>query len=134
MGRVLAIDYGTVRVGLAMSDPLRIISSPYKTIDYHGNDQLVVDIKKEMIENQVDELVLGYPIGLSGNKTPKTLEVEAFCEMLKSEGLKVTLIDESFTSEEAKKIMHSMGKKTGHNKKMVDQIAASIILKEYLNK
>ncbi|PID26737.1 MAG: Holliday junction resolvase RuvX [Candidatus Cloacimonadota bacterium] len=133
MGRVLGIDYGTVRVGIAMSDPMRIISSPHATIPYKSDKALVKDILDLMKEYDADEIVLGHPMGLSGNKTKKTEEVEKFCEMLRSTGVIVHLVDESFTSEEAKKIMHKMKKKSGHNKEMVDMIAASLILKDYLN-
>ncbi len=132
MGRIIGIDYGTVRVGVAMSDPMRIISSPHSTLPYTSDKKLVKVIMEMMKEYEADEIVLGHPMGLSGNKTKKTEEVEKFCEHLRKAGVIVHLVDESFTSAEAKKIMQGMKKKSGQNKEMVDRIAASLILKDHL--
>ena len=135
MGRILSIDLGHIRTGLALSDPLRIISSPYETKQVKGlnNKQIIAIIIEEIKKNEVDLIVLGYPLGLSGQKTQKTLEVEKFKKELEiSVNIKVDLYDESFSSSRAHKIMHSMGKKTGQNKAMVDSIAASIILDDYM--
>ncbi len=135
MGRILSIDLGHIRMGLALSDPMRIISSPYETKlvkDLKIKDVIAI-ILEEIKKNEVDLIVLGYPLGLKGQKTEKTKEVEKFHKVLsKATDLQVDLFDESYSSSRAHKIMHSMGKKTGHNKAMVDSIAASIILDDYM--
>lgn len=122
-------------MGLALSDPMRIISSPYETKQVKGlsNKEVIAIVLEEVKKNEVDLIVLGYPLGLDGQKTEKTKEVEKFCkELSAATDIKVEFYDESFTSSRAHKIMHSMGKKTGQNKAMVDSIAASIILDDYM--
>jgi len=80
----------------------------------------------------VERIVLGHPVGLDGNKTKKTIQVEEFAEKLKELGIEVILLDESFTTKRAHDILHSMGKKTGDNKDKIDMIAAQVILEDYL--
>ncbi len=133
MGRILAIDYGHVRIGLALTDSLKIIASAHKTLKVKSIKGAILDILKEIDEQEVEKIILGFPMGLNGEKTQKTKEVEEFCKKLKKQtNLEIILFDESFSSVEAHKIMHKMGKKTGHNKEMVDMIAASVVLQDYL--
>ena len=133
MGRILGIDYGHVRIGLALTDPLKIIASAYKTLKVKSIKESINDILKEIKEQEVEKIILGLPMGLNGEKTKKTEEVDAFYEKLKSRtDIEIILFDESFSSVAAHKIMHQMGKKTGHNKEMVDMIAASVVLQDYL--
>jgi len=133
MGRILGIDYGHVRIGLALTDSLKIIASAYKTLKVKSIKESISDIIEEIKENDVEKIILGLPMGLNGEKTEKTKEVERFYEKLKSKtDLEIIFFDESFSSARAHKIMHQMGKKTGHNKEMVDMIAASVVLQDYL--
>lgn len=130
MGRLLGIDYGTVRIGLALTDPMQIIASPFKSIN--GKGDYISELKEIVKENEVEKIILGYPMGLSGNKTQKTLEVDKFCEELKVLGLEVVFWDESFTSVQAHDTIRKLGKKASKNKEKVDPIAASIMLSDYL--
>ncbi len=133
MGRILGIDYGHVRIGLALTDSLKIIASAYKTLKVKSIKESINDIIEEIKENDVEKIILGLPMGLNGEKTEKTKEVERFYEKLKSKtDLEIVFFDESFSSARAHKIMHQMGKKTGHNKELVDMIAASVVLQDYL--
>jgi len=128
----MSIDYGDVRIGLAVTDPLKIISSAYKTIKNDGIVTVLAVLKEVIIKEDVERIVLGHPVGLDGNKTKKTVQVEEFAEKLKDLGIEVILLDESFTTKRAHDILHSMGKKTGDNKDKIDMIAAQVILEDYL--
>lgn len=132
MGRYLAIDYGDVRIGLAISDPLKIISSAFKTIKNNGQQNILAVLKEIISKEEVEKIILGHPLGLDGNKTKKTLQVEEFAEKLKDLGIEVILFDESFSSVRAHRIIHDMGKKTGNNKEKIDMLAAQVVLEDYL--
>ena len=130
---MLAIDPGGRRVGLALSDPLRIIASPYKTLLIKGNDDAVEQIQEVIEQEQVTEIVVGLPLRPGSEKSEQTKRVEVFIDLLKSKvKLPVYTIDESYSSVEAEESLHQMGKKVGDDKGAVDRIAASIILKQYL--
>lgn len=128
----MSIDYGDVRIGLAVTDPLKIISSAYRTIKNDGIVSVLAVLKEVIIKEDVERVVLGHPVGLDGNKTKKTVQVEEFAEKLKELGVEIVLLDESFTTKRAHDILHSMGKKTGDNKDKIDMIAAQVILEDYL--
>ncbi|MBN2790082.1 MAG: Holliday junction resolvase RuvX [Candidatus Delongbacteria bacterium] len=132
MSRILSIDHGEVRIGLAMTDPMQIISSPFKTIKNMGDDNIIKELKKIIIENEVELIILGHPMGLDGQKTKKTEHVEKFAEKLKELGLEIVLFDESFSTVRAHQIIHEMGQKTGKNKERIDALAAQVILEDYL--
>ncbi|HQO08543.1 MAG TPA: Holliday junction resolvase RuvX [Clostridiales bacterium] len=132
MSRILAIDYGDVRIGLALTDPLKIISSGYKTIKNEGDEKIIDALKAIILSEEVEKIILGHPVGLDGNKTKKTVQVEQFGEKLKLLGKEIILFDESFSSKRAHQIIHEMGKKTGNNKEMIDMLAAQVILEDYL--
>ena len=134
MGRILGIDYGKVRTGLALSDPMHIIASPYKTISFSGMPDAVDQILSESESNEVERIVVGLPLSMSGKSSLQTIEVMKFIEELKSKtSLQVVEIDERLTSVEAKRMLHEKGVKTGHNKSQVDKTAAAIILQTYLD-
>ncbi|MBO8151591.1 MAG: Holliday junction resolvase RuvX [Candidatus Neomarinimicrobiota bacterium] len=133
MGRVLGIDYGDVRVGLALSDELKIISSPFKTVRNEGIDKVVELIKEEVLKNDVDTIVIGVPKSLQGDVTEQTRKVLLFIDKLRnSVDVPVEEVDERFSSVEAVRVVHLKGKKAGHSKDEVNKIAASIILQTYL--
>lgn len=132
MGRILSIDHGEVRIGLALTDPLKIISSSYKTLKNTGIENILSELKEIIVKEEVELIVLGHPLGLDGNKTRKTLQVEEFSEKLKTLGVPVELYDESFSTVRAHRIIHDMGKKTGNNKEMIDMLAAQVILEDYM--
>ena len=132
MSRILSIDHGEVRIGLAMTDPMKIISSPFKTIKNMGDENVLSGLKEIIIENDIEMIVLGYPIGLNGQKTKKTEHVEKFAKKLEDLGKPIVLFDESFSTVRAHQIIHDMGQKTGKNKEKIDMIAAQVILEDYL--
>ena len=132
MGRILAIDYGDQRIGLALSDPLKIIASPYKTIinNHHHIINLIQDI---IIIEDVELIIIGLPLAMSGQDTDQTKKVKFFSDKLSSKGIKIKFVDERWSSKAAKRSMKDQGIKTGHNKSLVDQTAAAIFLQQYLD-
>ena len=134
MDRILAIDYGDVRVGLALSDLTHTIAKPFKTINYDNMNHLLEQLSHIIKDNKVQKIVVGIPYNMKGDDTQQTLKVREFVFFLEEKlEFKIDLIDERLTSLEAEKTMHKMNIKTGFNKDKIDKIAASIILQEYLD-
>lgn len=134
MGRIMAIDYGLKRTGLAVTDPLRIIATPLDTIESSDLLKFLQDyLKKEV----VDEFVVGMPKTLSNEDSPIAPAVRNFVEELKKNfaDKPVRLMDERFTSSIAKRtlIEGGMKKKDRQNKANVDKVSATILLQDFLN-
>jgi len=134
MGRSLGIDFGEKRVGLAISDKSNLIASPFKTINYINKNDLVSQIEKIVIENNIKNFVLGLPINMKGEDTAQTKTVRKFKESLSSLDLPVIYEDERLSSVSAKNSLILQNIKTGHNKSEIDKTAAAIILQQYLDK
>ena len=131
MGRILGVDYGDTRIGLALSDPMKIIASPYKTIANKGNLEalrLIINLKK------VERIVIGLPLGLKGQETIQTKKTREFSESLDPLNCPIHFEDERLSSISAKKSLIQQNIKTGHNKSLIDQRAAAIILQQFLDK
>ena len=133
MGRVLAIDYGDKRIGLALSDPLKIIASPFKTIRNDNKDNFIKLIEGIIIKEDVELIIIGLPLGMSGQITDQTTKVKIFSEKLLLIGITIKYVDERWSSIAAKRSIQEQGIKTGHNKQLVDQTAAAIFLQQYLD-
>ncbi len=133
MGRVIGIDYGSKRVGLAVTDPLKIIASPLDTV--HSKD-VIEFLKNYMKTEDVEEIVVGMPKNLNNEDTNATPLVKAFINLLKKnfQNLKIILQDERFTSKMALDAMIAAGssKKQRREKGNIDKVSASIILQSYL--
>ncbi len=133
MGRILCIDYGGKRTGLAVTDPLRIIAVALTTIETR---ELFVFLKKYMLQETVDLILIGEPLNLDDSATHATPLVKAAILRLKKEfpTIPVETVDERFTSKMASRAMVEMGmkKKDRQQKGNIDQIAATIMLQEYL--
>ena len=134
MGRVLGIDYGDSRIGLAMSDPIKIIASPFKTIRNEGNENFLQVFQSLIKEKDVETIVVGLPMGLKGQETAQTKKVREFVSLLYALNLPIRLEDERLSSVSAEKSMIQQNIKTGHNKGLIDQRAAAIILQQFLDK
>ena len=134
MGRVLGIDYGDSRIGLAMSDPLKIIASPFKTIRNEGNEKCLQVFQSLIKDKDVEAIVVGLPMGLKGQETVQTKKVREFANLLYALKLPIHLEDERLSSVSAEKSMIQQNIKTGHNKGLIDQRAAAIILQQFLDK
>ena len=134
MSRILAIDYGDIRVGLALSDLTCTIAQPFKTLNYDDMDHLINQLYEIINEKQINKVVVGIPYNMKGDDTQQTAKVREFVSILEQKlGYEIIFIDERLTSSEAEKFMHQMDIKTGFNKDKIDKIAASIILQEYID-
>jgi putative Holliday junction resolvase len=132
--RILAIDFGLKRIGLALSDPLLTFSYPFKTI--LNDNSLWQNLKSIIEEKNVKKIILGYPLRNNGEKTDVTDSVLDFKNKLENKfSLEIVLWDESFTSEMAKQaVIQSVTKKSKRRDKgLIDRNSASIILQEYLD-
>ena len=134
MNRFIGIDFGMSKVGLAISDPSKIISMPLKVLRYKNPKNLIADLQVIATENNVDTFVVGYPLNMNNEKNEMTSKVDNFKDELIDLGFKVFLQDERLSSESAKKIMHEQNIKTGNNKEQIDLIASTIILQSFLDK
>ena len=135
MGRLLGIDHGTKRVGLALSDPLKIIAKPFQTLTYKDFNDLSSQLKSIIIENDIEGIVLGFPIGMQGQRTQQTDKVAEFAELLKyAVDVPIALEDERLSSISAEKSLILQNVKTGHNKGRIEETAAAIFLQQYLDR
>ena len=134
MGRYLGIDNGKKRVGLALSDPLKIIATPFRTLLVHNTNQVIRELDKIIDEQDVELIVVGNPLGMKGQQTVQTKRVMEFTDKLRDIGYKVMLEDERLSSVSAKRVMIEQEIKTGYNKELIDQTAAAIILQQFLDK
>jgi len=133
-GRILSIDYGTSRVGFAVSDPLHIIATPLKTIKNKSIQDLLKQIGLIVKEYDIKSIVVGLPLGLNGKETKQTETVKLFSETLEKNNYKVIFEDERFTTVLAKKEIIKQKISTGRNKSLIDQVSAAFILQSYLDK
>ena len=133
MGRLLAIDHGEKRLGLAISDPNQIISKPLKTLIISDLQYILNELVKIISDYDIEKLIIGLPVGMDGKKTQQTGKVEAFKEYLQNKiDVPIVMFDERLSSVSAKKSLISQGIKTGYNKSKIDQTAAAIFLQHYL--
>ena len=132
--RIMAIDYGDARTGIAVSDPSGIIAGEAWTIGQPNTLKLADEISREAEARNVELLVLGYPRNMDGTAGPRAEKCAAFGELLCTRtGLKLVLWDERRTTVDAYRILseyRSFGKK---RKNTVDAVAATLILEGYLN-
>lgn len=132
--RLMAIDLGTKRVGVALTDPLNIITQPYTTINFVNKEQLANEINVIIKDKNVGTIIFGIPKTLSDKDSQKTTETRYLIEKLRPiliPDIEIDFQDEALTTTETHEIMRQMGKKPSKNKELVDRIAAQLILRDY---
>jgi len=134
MGRILGIDFGRKRIGLAVTDPLQIFASPLNTVRTHEFESFLNDfLKKE----QIDAFVIGYPVQMNNKPSESVKDINSFIKKLEKTfpGKTIHFVDERFTSQIALRTMIDGGvkKRDRQDKSMVDRISASIILQSFLD-
>ena len=134
MSRILSIDYGEKRVGLALSDLLQIIAKPFDTLLNKNDNDLIKNILEISESNIVSKIIVGMPLTLKGKHSEQTKKVLQFVNLLKDQtSLPVEQYDERLSSIQAKRTLVMQGIKTGHNKSEVDKTAAALFLQGYLD-
>ena len=132
-GRVAGVDYGHVRIGIAISDPDRTIASPLENYNRRGLEQDAQRFRRLVAEEGVMLFVVGLPIHLDGRESAKSLEARQFGAWLgQVTGVPVEFFDERFTSHEAEQLLLAAELTKKRRKKRMDMLAAQIMLSAYL--
>jgi len=134
LGRILAIDYGTKRTGIAVTDPLRIVPGGLKTVATH---ELQAFLSDYMSREQVDIIVMGYPTNMNGEDSASMKQIRPFTEKLRKmyPDKKIVMFDERFTSVIAQRAIldSGIGRMARRNKALVDEVSATIILESFMD-
>ena len=134
MNRILALDYGDKKIGVAISDPMQIIAKPFKTLNNTTNKNILLDLNEIISEYDINKIIVGLPITLKNKYSIQTEKVSAFIEFLKENlSIYVDSYDERLSSKIAIQSLIKQGIKTGHNKREIDKTAAAIFLQNYLD-
>lgn len=135
MGRILAIDYGRKRTGIAVSDPLKIIANGLETVPTHKVEEF---LDKYIAENDVETIVVGMPRQMDNQPSESYIYIKPFVERIKKKfpSLKIDMEDERFTSVLAFRAMIDGGvkKQDRRDKALVDKVSATIILQSYMDR
>jgi putative pre-16S rRNA nuclease len=133
-GRIMALDVGGRRIGVALSDPTRVLASPLTTLRAEPRPRAISQIAELVAQHQVVEVVVGLPLTLSGEIGPQAKLVQAFVEELRAAlAVPLHLFDERLTSVAAERLMQELGIKPDRRRERIDEVAASIILQDFLD-
>lgn len=133
--RILGIDYGDVRTGLAITDALNITAQGLETINNNQNDKIILRKIDELLEKyEISTIVVGYPLNMNGTKSERTEKTEKFIHKLKCKynHLQIKQVDERLTTVAAHKTMNLLDVNKNKKKNIVDTISAVYILETYL--
>lgn len=134
MGRILGIDYGTVRIGLALSDALGMLASPHSVLDAGHPKKVLKDVVSLCTDMEVKTIVLGWPLNMDGTPGRMTESITKFKEQLQElVDIPVVTWDERLTTVTAEQGLIAAGANRKRRKELVDQVAAQILLQHYLD-
>ena len=132
-GRIMALDVGGRRIGVALSDTTRVLASPLMTLRAEPRDRAIAQIAALVAQHEVAEVVVGLPLTLSGEVGPQAQTVQMFAdELRRAVDVPLHMFDERLTSVAAERMMIDMGIKPERRKARIDEVAASIILQDFL--
>ncbi len=135
MPRILGIDLGDVRTGIALSDPGELIASGLCTLTEYSEDRLIEKICALIKEREVLEVVVGLPVNMDGTYGPRALKVTSFAKLLSEKsGRDVRLYDERCSTMVAHRILNETNRRGKKRKQVIDTLSAEIILQDYLDK
>ncbi len=133
MGRIFAIDYGERRIGLAISDETKTIASPISAIRVKKETKIFEELKQIFIEREIEKVLIGLPLSLSGEDSKQTQTVREFAKIIKDMGdFDVELLDERFTTQTAMRELKKEGLNSRKSRQIVDSLVAQRILEIYL--
>lgn len=131
--RIMGLDVGDRRIGVAVSDPLGLTAQPVLTLTRTNRRQDLKSLQRLIRKYQCVAIVVGNPLYMSGDQSPQAAKAQAFADLLRVEtGLPVHLWDERLTTTEAHRHLHAAGRPGAEHKSVVDQVAAVLILESYL--
>jgi putative holliday junction resolvase len=131
--RIMGLDVGDRRIGIAVSDPLGLTAQPVLTLVRTNRKQDLKSIQRLIRRHNCSAIVVGNPLYMSGDQSPQAAKAQAFAQMLRDEtGLPVHLWDERLTTTEAHRHLHAAGRAGSEHKAVVDQVAAVLILESFL--
>jgi putative Holliday junction resolvase len=132
--RIMGLDVGDRRVGVAVSDERGLTAQPVLTLHRSNRKEDLRSLARILRKHGCTEIVVGNPLYMSGDLSPQAMKAQAFAEMLRQEfGLPVALWDERLTTTEAHRLLHEAGRAGSEHKKVVDQVAAVLILQGFLD-
>lgn len=132
-GRILAIDYGEVRIGLAISDPMQIFAFPLMVIDLKKTTDSIQTIENVVKEKDVKKIIVGYPLKLNGSEGIQTEKVKRFVKEMKERiNIDIEMIDERLTTMSAQRELKQVGINHKKQRRIIDEVAASKLLEMYL--
>jgi len=133
-GRVMGIDLGQARIGVAVSDELRMAANPVTVIKAKSDQQNVAEIGRLAAEHQVKDIVVGLPLNMNGSESPGSQKARAIAKMMKTEtGLPVHLYDERLSTVAVESVMIEAGVRRKKRKGAIDKVAATYILQGWLD-
>jgi putative Holliday junction resolvase len=133
--RILGIDPGKKRIGLAIGDTLLKVATGYITIEYKNMEEFIAILESIVDEEDIGLIVMGLPVNMDGSEGESANFSRLLAELIKRKlNLEVEFIDERLTTEEAIRQIHQADKKVGKSKKTIDMLSAAIILQAYLDK
>jgi putative holliday junction resolvase len=134
MARILGIDYGERRIGLALSDPTGTVATPWRVLDVEHDRADAKRIAQLCDEQKVDHIVIGLPLAMNGSEGPAAKKCQAFAVRLReTQDRPVTAWDERFTTRSAQQALIAGGARRSKRKEVVDKLAAQIMLQHYLD-
>ena len=132
--RILGLDVGRKRIGMAMSDPMAIVAQGIRSLEVKNEDDAITQISGFIKENSVEEVVVGLPLNMNGTEGPMTREVTAFANKLKEKaGVPIKMWDERLTSLQVERQLIFLDVSRAKRKKINDMLAAQIILQSYMD-
>lgn len=134
MGRIIGIDYGEKRCGVAASDPLHMIAGAHDVVVYKGGKQLLDALNRICADLEAEKVVVGLPLNMDGSRGPSAQAAEAFAGKLGARiGLPIEMWDERLTTKTAEAALIEAGTRRDKRKLLVDKVAAQVMLQHYLD-
>lgn len=136
MFRIMALDYGTVRIGIALSDLTQFIANGYENYQRTSLKNDLNHLKQIINDNKVGKIVVGLPLNMDGSESGQTLKTKEFIEVLRNEipNIPIEVLDERLTSMVAEKLLISADVSRAKRKQVIDKMSATIILQDYLDR
>ncbi len=133
MGRVMALDIGDKRIGIALSDPMKIVANPFDTLKRVEIKGDINKIVKMIADNDVDTVVCGLPKMLDNTESLQTIKAKEFADMLREKtSAKVVMMDERLTTVQAQRVLIEADVRREKRREVIDKLAATVILQSYL--